>query len=300
LEGGQIGESYEQLLEEIQALPDAELVHINLDVPTAVTTALGALPEIRALRPQIKAELKSVDLARLDKLEAYALALFKAHTLYVTASRPVEPMAELVEEATQVRDMLYSDAMALVYRGFLDGEQLRGVKTGPGHRPLALDLMAVSAIMRASWSELKAKTAVQPAELSRAEELAQRLLNAIGQRDGATASVAESASIRQRAFALFVRAYDEVRRAVIFLRWHEGDAETIVPSLYAGRSTGPRKKTDPEKGTGTETKPGAKGADGKVDPTSDVTAKPGDMTGEPDGTPSTEIGLPGGEPFTIA
>jgi hypothetical protein len=34
---------------------------------------------------------------------------------------------------------------------------------------------------------------------------------------------------------LFLKAYDETRRAVKFLRWRERDAETIVPSLYRGR-----------------------------------------------------------------
>ena len=38
---------------------------------------------------------------------------------------------------------------------------------------------------------------------------------------------------RQRAFTLLVTAYDEVRRAVTFVRWAEGDADAFAPSLYA-------------------------------------------------------------------
>ena len=51
---------------------------------------------------------------------------------------------------------------------------------------------------------------------------------------------------RTRAFVLFVRCYDEIRRAVSFLRWNEGDADTLVPSLYAGR--GGRGKSEPARG----------------------------------------------------
>jgi len=43
-----------------------------------------------------------------------------------------------------------------------------------------------------------------------------------------------------------MRAYDEARRAVVFLRWHQDDADTITPSLYAGRGKGKGKGTDAE------------------------------------------------------
>ena len=39
--------------------------------------------------------------------------------------------------------------------------------------------------------------------------------------------------------------YDTARRAVGYLRWNENDADTIAPSLYAGRNTG-RKKAGPD------------------------------------------------------
>jgi hypothetical protein len=32
-----------------------------------------------------------------------------------------------------------------------------------------------------------------------------------------------------------VHAYDQTRRAVAYLRWNEGDADAIAPSLYKGR-----------------------------------------------------------------
>src|SRR5688500_269126 len=42
---------------------------------------------------------------------------------------------------------------------------------------------------------------------------------------------------RKRAYTLLVRSYNEVRRVISFLRWHDGDAEDIAPSLHtAGRA----------------------------------------------------------------
>ncbi len=34
-----------------------------------------------------------------------------------------------------------------------------------------------------------------------------------------------------------VNAYDQVRRAVTYLQWSEGDQDILCPSLYAGRVT---------------------------------------------------------------
>jgi len=43
----------------------------------------------------------------------------------------------------------------------------------------------------------------------------------------------DASDTRQRAFSLLVTAYDEVRRAVTFVRWAENDVDAFAPSLYA-------------------------------------------------------------------
>ncbi len=50
---------------EIAAVPADELASVNLDVPSAVTAAMGVLPNVRAMRPQI-AELPSFSIAQFD------------------------------------------------------------------------------------------------------------------------------------------------------------------------------------------------------------------------------------------
>ena len=34
-------------------------------------------------------------------------------------------------------------------------------------------------------------------------------------------------------FTLFARRYDQLRRAATYLRWEEGDADSVVPSIFA-------------------------------------------------------------------
>ncbi|WP_437591731.1 hypothetical protein [Sorangium sp. So ce1000] len=71
---------------------------------------------------------------------------------------------------------------------------------------------------------------------SRAGEIGPQLLAALGVREhGKGPGPTEAADKRARAFALLVHAYDQTRRAIAYLRWNEGDADSIAPSLYKGR-----------------------------------------------------------------
>lgn len=229
-------DAYQTLLAEMRALPDDELMIVNLDIPTAVTTVLGALPQIRAMRPQIVAAMQTFDIAQFDKLEAYTMAAGYANSVYLAASQPSESIEKLAEEGGTVRDLLVAEAATLAQRHLIDGQRLKDLKGANGYRNLATDLFTLAAMVRDVWPTLGGKTTLQLAELDQAETLGDRLLTAVGQREQGPAVVATSAENRQRAFTLFINAYDNVRRAVTFLRWHEEDFEEIAPSLY-GRPT---------------------------------------------------------------
>lgn len=56
--------------------------------------------------------------------------------------------------------------------------------------------------------------------------------------------------MRQKAFTLFSSAYDEVRRAVTYLRAPFGDAEDITPTFFASRGGRRTDAPDDEPGTG--------------------------------------------------
>jgi hypothetical protein len=71
--------------------------------------------------------------------------------------------------------------------------------------------------------------------------------------------VAAATDQRQRVFTLTLRAYEEARSAVTYLRRREGDAESIAPNLYTGKAR--RRPTDSSttdgSATGTPTAPAA-------------------------------------------
>jgi len=285
--------AYESLKEEIAAVADGDLIHINVDIPTAVTTVLRSLAGLRALRTRLLA-LAEFDVEQFDKLERYTRAAFYANMLYTVAARPTESMPELTEEATGLRDLLYSDARALVQRGLLNGDELRVVKAATGYRPLANDLIALAAVLGANWERVSAKTAVLEEDLKRAQRLSDRILNAVSQREQAASSTLATATLeRNRAYTLFFRAYDNARRAVSYLRWREADMEKIAPSLFAGRSTGRRKLGDD---VGPADEPGFVEAGETMSDASAPPIAPAAQGALPAPAP-VPVGLPGADPF---
>ena len=234
-------EPYRRHLPEFQALALEELVVVNLDIATVVTTVLGALPEILALSPEISAQLPRFDLNRVKNLESYAMALSHANTLYLLATQPPDSLEPLLQEGNKLRELFLADANALIQRGLLNGNRLKDLKGQTGYKNLAVDLQILTTLFRESFAQVEGKSATTRAELARGEEVAANILRAVGLREQGTALIAQTTDVRARALTLLLRVYDSARRAITYLRWNESDTDTIAPSLYAGRGTGRKK-----------------------------------------------------------
>ncbi len=173
-------------------------------------------------------------------------------------------MQPLLEEATALRARLLGDAEALAARGLLDLESVQAIRSGQGNLDTANDLVALSALMGASWAKIENKTAATAEEVHRAGDLGPLLIAALGVREhGARATPAEAADRKVRAFTLFTAAYDQVRRGVTYLRWDEGDAESLAPSLYKGRGGSRGASSSAAKGRGRRGGTGGGGAGGR-------------------------------------
>jgi len=285
-------EAFERALPASQALRPEELITINLDVTSAIATTVGKLPGILALRESAKA-LPAFDISTFDQLETYTLATGHAHTLYMGASSAPEAIVELNERGMTLRNTLYADAVALATRNLISGDRIGEFKANIGYKNLAFDLMALAAVLRGAWDKIAGKTAITTDDLDQAELIGDQLVSAVGSREEAPASVAEVALQRQRNFTLFLNAYDQVRRAVSYLRWNEGDVDRIAPSLYSGRgNSNARPKPEPQPGPS------------PVPPTPPVTGNSAAASAPTPGAPSSPphlsapaAGLPGASPF---
>jgi len=199
-----------------------------------VAIALGALPRIRSYREALS-KLPDFDLARFDKLEAYTSAVNYAHRLYMIASQPPDDLKSLQEEAAQLREVLFKDASAVVARGLVPADALDDLKGTNGYKNTANDLQILVGALQENWAKVQGRCGTTAEELAYADKLVIHLLRTFGARENGPAGVAQATSARQRAFTLFVTAYDDARRALAYLRRQVGDADLVAPSIFSAR-----------------------------------------------------------------
>jgi hypothetical protein len=235
---------FNELRPKFDALVPAELITISIDVPAAVTTVLGVQRAVLELKDRIAKELPQFDSELPAKLNVYALALFHAHSLFMMATAPADALQPLVDEGTALHATLLADTSALAQRKLIDGAQLRELKGTMGYKNLALDLHVLAQALKLQSAAIQGKCATTPAEIERADQIAATILQVVGIREQEPATLAATSDMRTRAFTVMVKAYDQVRRAISYLRWMEEDADELAPSLYAGRGGPAKKKTD--------------------------------------------------------
>jgi hypothetical protein len=223
---------YERHLQAIEAIEPGQLLPINVDIVGAVIRTLGCVRALGQLREQA-ARLPDISMASYDALGEYAGALLHASALYRITKGPPASLPQLSAEGKRLRAVLFSDLSSLARHGFVSQEQIKKLRWQNGHLRLATSLLGISAVLRGLWNKIAGKTAVTPEELSRAEHLADEILRAVGARKHKVPTVVEATRRRQQAFTLFARAHDQARRAVVFLRWKEKDADRLFPPLHA-------------------------------------------------------------------
>ena len=242
--------AFEATAAERAALRDSELVPLNLDVMDAVSTANSAMASITRLRSQLVAQHPALDPSPLDRVQGYAWALHQSHLHWCVAVGPRRPEQEMAARASALRRLLLSDARALARRAIIHPSRLEGLTGRTGFRSLAFDLLALALVLRDQWSDIASRSMVTEAELREAETLGRDIFDAVSLREKVPATVRQATRDRAQAFTLFWRAYDEARRLAVFVRWREGDADTLVPSLYAGRGGRGKKASRPEAAPG--------------------------------------------------
>lgn len=225
-------EAYERVLPEIMALPKEAVRRPNLEILPAVSTALGTLPRLRPLRDRL-AGLIEFDIACVDRLEDYSLALMEANARFQLTYEAHDDLPALLAEAIETRDRLVGDARALVSYDLIDGTSLRNVSRSSGYKQVAMDLQMLVTVLGDVLPEIEGKSCVQRAELDRAATVAACMLRLVGSRQRRPSSRAEARDLRARAFTLFLHAYEQARRGAEFLFFGDPEREGFVPCLYS-------------------------------------------------------------------
>lgn len=223
----------ERIAPEMARMVGAELLQINLDIPASVTQLLGIWPTFKERIPAIAA-LPNVDVQSIEKLRDYALTLHHWSGAVLYVSPETDALPALIEKGIALRDRTLNDLKSLAGHGVIDSGALTKFRENSGHRKLAQDLAGLSSFVHERWADIQGKCLITLESMDEATRLGDAIMQLVGDRERSPASSAHATLQRDKAYTLFVRAYDEARRAVLFLRWHEEDADSILPSLYKG------------------------------------------------------------------
>jgi hypothetical protein len=214
------------------ALPEKKIARgLKLDAFGIGNVVAARARQLLALRAELVAALGENAGSLVDDLAVLAEATMQADVEVSVAPKPldVRPLrAELAKEHT----LLFTDAQSLANRGLLAQERIDLGRKTRGYDPLIQSTMVLISILREHWASIASHTPLQAADLDRAEARAGRLVEARARRKHGS-EPKPARDLRDRALTSLVRHYDEVRRVVTYVRWHQGDADELVPSLFA-------------------------------------------------------------------
>lgn len=260
------------------ALPESELIHLSFDVTLAALIALACAKRIEPLKADI--DKLGLDSKLMSRLDVYARAASYAQTVYSISTAPPEALQEVYEEALRYRALLYSDASNLARAGLIDPDAVNLIKNEVGFRNVACDLQRLLELFRVSLARITGRTVTLPEDLEQAELVVTHLLELVAYREQHQQVDPLVAESRLRAVSLMVKAYEQVRRAVQFLRFDLGDADKFAPSIYTAKSSTRRRDAETETPIGGTVTPPDAGQ-----PTAPVVAEQPQVPGGPGGSP---------------
>lgn len=229
-------QEYTRLMPDLEGLCNGRaLLPVNLDIARVATSVLGVLPRIRGFRSALGAAIRSFDGQLFERLERYTAALLQAQALYratpVLRESPRQQAAELAAK----RRILLSQVRALALNGVLDDAPLVHVGRRRGFLGVASDVLLLTTLLEQRWAAVLGRTPLTLSWLQQARRQSVQLLATLGQRRRVPDEFRKAALVRQQIFTLLVRAYDDVRRALRYLRQSERDVDVLMPSLYCAR-----------------------------------------------------------------
>lgn len=252
--------SYQDLRPKLDLITSDATLQIRHDIEASVLLALGVASAVARYREEARAQLDERAAEAFDLLGPAAQACGRAHADHQVALHGAD-LESMAGSLSDVRAVLRLEAIALVQGKVMPGSVLQELKGGTGYRDLAFDVLQLASVFRGRWAEVEAHTALAMVEIDRAEAAANAFLTTLAENQQRVGT-SPSADIRRRAYTFLVRTYEEVRRAMTFLRWDAGDVDELVPPLSSGRS---RNKADEEEPSvppapTTEARPGMPGA----------------------------------------
>jgi hypothetical protein len=214
------------------ALPLEHAAPYNLVASYAAGKALWIAPRLAPYRARMLA-LPEYDIQHLDRFETVARALLYVQTEITRRIERAKQLPEIAREGWALRALMMSYAEGLSVKGKFAPELVARLKEGSGYRDLAEDLkVLVSELLVLPPAYTSPESLVTRADTTRAAEIADAVLTAVGNAAAADLTHAALMGERQKLGSLLMASHSQLRRAMTFLRWAEKDVGELVPSLH--------------------------------------------------------------------
>lgn len=201
----------------------------------AIYASMTAAAILTRLEPYLEAmtALPGIDTTKLERFALYAEALYFTQTTLVSRASRAKQMPALASEGWKVREIFMKYADLLVTLERFPADVLARLREGSGYRDLIEDLGALTAWFR-EVPDLTAPGSLVTVDLvDRAAELARTMRDTAGLDHDLDLTQGQLLAERQKLGVLLLAAHSEIRRAIEYIRYHEGDAATLAPTLYA-------------------------------------------------------------------
>lgn len=231
------GVALEALREALMAMPDAQVQReVRLDASVAADVAEAGASKLVAYRAALVAQFGADAGTLVDELPIVARAAKQAD-IELTRAYPSGDVSVMHKEVSTAYELLMTDAQSLANRKLIDARNLEPARDIRGYQAILRSVLVLVSLLREAWPRIAAHTPLTTADIDAAERVAQQMTTALARRDHGVNRV-PAAELRARALSLLIDRYDEARRMMTFLRWHQDDADSIVPSLWAARGRG--------------------------------------------------------------
>lgn len=239
-------EAFKLLKERIRAVPEQDLKSVTVEPVLALQAMHRAMPKLQALKPRLSEIFRKFEPLRVDELPALGNAFAYSTTLLRLAEPEGDGFEALADECGEVRAKYEDYVRAAISAGVIQTSRIDELKGAVGYRSVVHDLMLLAELLHSNWSKLESKCFFTKADVDNAEVLANRLNQAVAERESRPGAYDEANLDRQRAYTLFINAYMELRNQVGFVLKQDGQEhllEEVMPSLHHPR-TGTKKRAE--------------------------------------------------------
>lgn len=233
-EGNEEREAFEALLPEARAIADDEIIRATTNTRTAVIRALATLSVLRTTLADASRVLPLWKPTTLDRFEQCAKALSHAQVRYLSGqSQNTNEFNEVAAECQRVLTLTLTDLAALANRNFVDAARVERIKDAGTSRDLLADrLRAAAELVREARAAVGDRAMVSERELAYIDSVADRMQSALVLRSKSASDALSNLRDRDRMFTLFHREYQHIRRTMDYVRFFEGDSDTLFPSIF--------------------------------------------------------------------